>query len=339
MPLLRQKPVLSQADLQACRALLKGGSKTFHAASRLLPRSVCEPAAALYAFCRVADDAIDLDGSLGALALLHLRLDAIYAGHPMDVPADRALAAVVEAYGIPRALPAALLDGFAWDREGRRYQTIAALEDYAARVAGSVGAMMALLMGVREPEVVARACDLGVAMQLSNIARDVGEDARAGRLYLPLDWLHEAGVEPGAWLRQPAFDARIGVVVRRLLERADTLYRRSESGIARLPLSCRPGIGAARYIYAEIGAEVLRHGGDSISRRAVVSGRRKLALLARSLGAIALPAATLGAPPLEATRYLVEAIPRRARMEDYGIGRLMDLFMVAETRQQIGRQG
>jgi phytoene synthase len=139
MSLLGRKPVLSQADLLACRTLLKGGSKSFHAASRLLPRSVCEPAAALYAFCRVADDAIDLDGSLGALALLHERLDRIYAGRPMDMPADRALAAVVDAYGIPRALPAALLDGFAWDREGRRYETIEALEDYAARVAGAAG--------------------------------------------------------------------------------------------------------------------------------------------------------------------------------------------------------
>ncbi|RYJ02525.1 MAG: phytoene/squalene synthase family protein [Acetobacteraceae bacterium] len=337
MPLLRQKPVLSPADLAACRTLLKGGSKSFHAASRLLPRRVCEPAAALYAFCRVADDAIDLDGSLGALALLHRRLDAIYAGQPMDTPADRALAAVVAAYGIPRALPAALLDGFAWDREGRRYETIEALEDYAARVAGSVGAMMTLLMGARAPEVVARACDLGVAMQLSNIARDVGEDARAGRLYLPMAWLREAGVAPEAWLQNPVFDPRIGTVVRRLLARADALYRRSESGIARLPLACRPGIGAARYIYAEIGAQVLRQGGDSISRRAVVSGRRKLALLARSLGAIALPARALGAPPLEATRYLVEAIPRRAQPEDRGIGRLMDLFMLAQDRQQLSR--
>ena len=91
MSLLGRRPVLSQADLEACRTLLKGGSKSFHAASRLLPRRVCEPAAALYAFCRVADDAIDLDGSLGALALLHRRLDAIYAGQPMDTPADRAL--------------------------------------------------------------------------------------------------------------------------------------------------------------------------------------------------------------------------------------------------------
>ena len=90
-------------------------------------------------------------------------------------------------------------------REVRRYETLQDLDAYAARVAGSVGAMMTLVMGQRAPEIVARACDLGVAMQLTNIARDVGEDARAGRLYLPLQWLREAGIDPDAWLAKPVF--------------------------------------------------------------------------------------------------------------------------------------
>ena len=308
MRLSRSEPVLSPADLAACRSLLAGGSKSFHAASKLLPRSISEPATALYAFCRVADDVIDLDPGAGALDGLRDRLDRVYQDRPLAMAADRALAAVVHRYAIPRALPEALLEGFAWDREGRRYADLSALTAYAARVAGTVGAMMALLMDERRPEVLARACDLGVAMQFSNIARDVGEDARNGRLYLPLDWMREAGLDPDAWLAAPVFDSRLAMVIQRLLDSAEALYRRSESGIARLPLACRPGIGAARHIYAEIGRQVERQGLDSVSRRAVVSGRRKLALLARSVASIALPAGPVAAPALAETQFLVAAV-------------------------------
>ena len=178
---------LDSADMAACRALLKGGSRTFHAASKVLPRRVSDPAIALYAFCRLADDAVDLgDNRAAAVERLKERLDRAYRGQPMDQAADRAFADVVARFSIPREVPEALLEGLAWDAEGRRYETLPELYAYAARVAGTVGAMMTLVMGQRTPEIVARACDLGVAMQLTNIARDVGEDARAGRLYLPL---------------------------------------------------------------------------------------------------------------------------------------------------------
>ncbi|SDB71011.1 phytoene/squalene synthase family protein [Belnapia rosea] len=342
------KPVLPAADLAACRALLRGGSRSFHAAGKLLPARIHAPATALYAFCRIADDAIDEGGDAAALAALHARLDAAYAGRPHPEPADRAFAAVIAHYAIPRALPEALLDGFAWDQSGRRYETLPELEAYAARVAGSVGAMMALLMEERRPEVLARACDLGVAMQLSNIARDVGEDARSGRLYLPLAWMREAGLDPEAWLAAPAFDARLAGVVGRLLAAADGLYRRAEGGIACLPLACRPGIGAARVIYAEIGRAVERRGLDSVSHRATVSGRRKAVLLARSLGALMMPRRAVGAPPLEATRFLVEAAvaaspPRLrgrlpARSFDERVAWLVGLFTRLQ-QQELGRNG
>jgi phytoene synthase len=197
--------VLDAADLAACRLLLEDGSKSFHAASRLLPARIAVPATALYAFCRVADDAIDLDDSPAALAGLQARLADIYAGTPQDAAADRAMAAVVTRYAIPRAIPDALIEGFAWDRAGRQYENFSALTAYATRVAGTVGVMMALLMGERRPAVVARACDLGIAMQLTNIARDVGEDARNGRLYLPRDWLLEVGIVPAEFLASPNF--------------------------------------------------------------------------------------------------------------------------------------
>ena len=121
----------------------------------------------------------------------------------MPAPADRALADIVHRYAIPRALPEALLEGLEWDARAQRYEDLDALCAYAARVAGSVGAIMSVLMGVRAPEVVARACDLGIAMQLTNIARDVGEDARRGRVYLPLQWLRSAGIDPDAFIAAP----------------------------------------------------------------------------------------------------------------------------------------
>lgn len=297
------------SDSAACRALLREGSRTFHAAAYLLPARVREPACALYAFCRVADDAIDGAGSdAAALAHLHARVDAIYAGRPLAYRTDRAFADVVARFAIPRALPDALLEGFAWDQAGRQYEDIAALRAYAARVAGTVGAMMALLMGAHSRVAVARACDLGVAMQLSNIARDVGEDARNGRLYLPHDWLREAGIDPQTWLDHPHHSPALGSVVQRLLATADALYARVGDGVAMLPRGCRPGINAARMLYAEIGHEVSRRAGDGVSRRAVVTPRRKLRVLGRALTTRTVPAKVPTAPPLPETRFLVDAV-------------------------------
>ena len=159
----------------------------------------------------MADDAIDRTAApRRRLRSLHERLDRIYRGMPVDHPADRAFAAVVERHLIPRALPEALLEGFAWDLNARRYDTIEDLHGYAARVAGCVGVMMTLVMGRRDPAILARACDLGIAMQFTNIARDVGEDARAGRLYLPQQWLREVNIGPNAFLARPAFSKRVG---------------------------------------------------------------------------------------------------------------------------------
>ena len=294
-------------DLAACRALMRGGSKTFFAAAHLLPRSVRDPATALYAFCRLADDAIDEHGD--TLASLHERLDRAYAGRPCAHPADRAFSTMVRTHHLPHALPAALLEGFAWDTQARRYASLEDLLDYAARVAGSVGAMMAVLMGVHDPDALARACDLGVAMQLTNIARDVGEDARASRLYLPLDWLGESGVDVDALLADPQPDARLASVIARLLDVAETLYARGRTGVGVLPVGCRPGIQAAARIYAEIGRTLERSGHD-ITRRARVPARRKLVLLAASLPALLASAPRITAPALPACQFLVDAAAR-----------------------------
>jgi 15-cis-phytoene synthase len=301
------------AELDACRSLMRGGSKSFFTASLLLPARVRAPATGLYAFCRVADDLID--GSpepARAIDVLRRRLDQVYAGQPGPELADRALACVVQRCQIPRTLLDALIEGFEWDVAGRHYETIEDLHAYGARVAGTVGAMMALVMETRSAPALARACELGVAMQLTNIARDVGEDAGLGRVYLPARWLREEGLEPQAWLAQPRFDARLGRVVQRLVDEAERLYQRAECGVPALPRDCRPGIQAARLVYGEIGQALARQGLDSVNRRTVVPRRRQLALVARSLLASLVPPGhplTAGGalPPLPAVRFLVEA--------------------------------
>lgn len=310
------------ADVAHCRAVLRRNSRTFHAASLLLPRHVREPASVLYGFCRLADDAVDVEGGrMEAVARLHDRVRRAYANTPAAVPADRALAEVVRRHAIPRCLLDGLVEGLAWDAQGRRYESLEDLYDYAARVAGTVGAMMAALMGARSPQALARACELGVAMQLSNIARDVGEDARMGRIYLPLQWLREAGVQPEELLAARRFDPRVGAVVQRLLDQADALYARVGAGVGVLPLACRPGINAARFLYAEIGREVERAGCNSITRRAVVPTTRKLQLLLRATLALRPDGAGLALPPLAAVSGLVAATASVSAGGPVGAGR------------------
>lgn len=306
-------------DMDHCREAIRTGSLSFHAASKLLPASVRDPSLALYAFCRLADDAVD-EGADKAGAVLGLRdrLELVYQGRPRDAAADRAFTRVVEEFDMPRALPEALLEGFAWDAVGRRYETLSGVLDYSARVAAAVGAMMCVLMRVREADALARACDLGLAMQLTNIARDVGEDARAGRVYLPLDWLAEAGVGVEDFLADPQASAGVRSATRRLLDQADRLYARSEAGVPRLPLACRPGILAARHVYAAIGGCVRGAGYDSVTRRARTGRGAKLALLTLAVARAGLSAvgpvpSVLHAPPAAEVAFLVQAARGAAR--------------------------
>lgn len=350
-------PTLAEAAsaIAQCRATLRVGSHTFFAASLMLPRAVRLPASALYAFCRVADDEVD-EGTDKAVAVARLRrrLDAVYGAAGATHVVDRAFAAVAGHFGIPQALPQALLEGFAWDAEGRRYETLEDLQAYGARVAGSVGAMMAVLMGVRDAGALARACELGVAMQLSNIARDVGEDAAAGRLYLPLAWMREEGLDPDTWLSAPVQSEALARVIARLLRAADALYADAASGVARLPWACRPGINAARLLYAAIGHQVARNGHDALSQRAVVGRRRKLALLGRAMLALSPDARALAQPPLPAIVFLVDAAsagmagapasrrrPGLAHRVDDRAGFVIDLFarLAQEERAAMARAG
>jgi phytoene synthase len=333
------------ADHAACRDAIRGGSKSFYAASMLLPEAVRRPAFGLYAFCRLADDAVDENlAKAAAVERLGERLESAYAGEPEDHPADRVFADLVRFYRIPREIPFALLEGLAWDSEGRRPTTLEDVRAYSARVAGTVGVMMTLLMRVRDPHALARACDLGVAMQLSNIARDVGEDARAGRLYLPLDWLSEAGLDADDFLAAPAPSPALAQVVARLLAEAERLYDGAREGVARLPPSCRPAIHAAAIIYREIGREVERRGHDSVTARARVGGARKLSLLAEASVRAFIPQSRSLAPALPETAFLVEAVARE-RVPDVAVAptlqsralRVLEIFERLERAEQMSR--
>jgi phytoene synthase len=345
------RPHISKpADRAACREMIRGGSRSFYTASLLLPDDVREAAYALYGFCRLSDDAVDVEGGeLDAVDRLRARLDAIYAGAPAAEPVDRALTDAAQQFGVPRILMEALLEGLEWDAEGRVYETLSDVYAYGARVAGSVGAMMAALMGARTPELVARACDLGVAMQLTNIARDVGEDARIGRLYLPRAWLREAGIDPEAFIAAPVFSPALAGVIARLLDHADELYRRADLGIARLDPAFRPAIFAARHLYAEIGELLSRRGLDSVSRRTSVSAGRKIWLLTRAVrSAMKSPATDPGREALPETQFLVDAVvresartPAAAVQTRRGVKAdliwTIDLFATLEDRRRVVR--
>ena len=305
--------MIDPRDLEACTEAIRHGSLSFHAASKLLPKRVRDPALALYAFCRLADDEVDLKAEkVEAVLRLRDRLDLVYAGTPKDAAPDRAFAAVVEQFDMPRALPDALLEGLAWDAEARTYATLSGVKDYSARVASAVGAMMCVLMQVRDSDALARACDLGVAMQLTNIARDVGEDAGEARLYLPTDWLDEAGIDRDAFFADPRPTKAVRAMVKRLIVEANRLYYRSEAGLGALPRGCRPGIYAARYIYAGIGGQLATMGYDSISARARTSRPQKLGWLAQSVMMSGLSMVTPRSPVLYASalpevQFLVDA--------------------------------
>jgi phytoene synthase len=283
-------PGLPRAGVAAGRDVIARHSRSFALASRLLPGAVRDRAVIVYAWCRRADDAVDAPGANAGAAVARLgrELAQIYAGERSGDPVLDGFAAVVREAGIPRSYPAELVAGMAMDATGQRYATERELRRYCFRVAGVVGLMMSHVMRLADPGALAAAARLGIAMQLTNICRDVREDWERGRLYIPsalLDgvggrWLvsHVGGPLPGT-ARQPLARA-----IARLLARAGDDYRAAGRGVASLPPSCRPAVVAAGRIYAAIGDQIARAGCDVLAPRAVVPGWRKLALAALAAG-------------------------------------------------------
>ena len=298
-------------DMELCKQKLSNGSRSFFFASHLLPPSMQRAACGLYAFCRDADDLVDEgDDPTAALDVLRERLDRIYAGSPKSLATDRVLTQIVHSYCMPRELFDALLEGFAWDAENKIYDSIEDVYDYSARVAGTVGVMMSVLMGVRDESTLSRAADLGTAMQLTNIARDVGEDARRGRIYLPRDELYALNIDTDNLLTDPSFSEEIGIVIARLLQRAQWLYNRADIGIAVLPRKYQPGIRAARKLYSAIGDQLAALKFNSIDQRAFVSTGKKVRLLSSAIAFAQSDTMQSSSPTLSQNQFLIDAVAK-----------------------------
>jgi 15-cis-phytoene synthase len=187
--------------------------------------------------------------------------------------------------GLPLESALELIAGVRSDLERVRMETDAELLRYCYRVASTVGLMMSAVLGVRRREALPHAVDLGIAMQLTNIARDVAEDAAMGRVYLPAERLRRAGVDPEALVAGTADRARVAQVVCQLLELADAYYRSADGGMRDIPLRVRPAILVASRVYRAIGVRLRRRGADALAGRTVVPWHEKLFWASRALGA------------------------------------------------------
>lgn len=297
-----------RADLVALsREIIQKGSKSFAAAARLFDPQTRASAYLLYAWCRHCDDVID-GQELGfaatsaaghdpraALQELRDKTRAALAGEPMSDPVFAAFQRVAELHAIPQRHPFELLDGFAMDVEERRYETIEDTLAYCYHVAGVVGVMMSCIMGAREEETLDRACDLGIAFQLTNIVRDIVADHAVGRIYLPGAWLDEAGLTRET-LAEPQQRAALFSIARRMLALADIYYESCMSGVAKLPLRSAWAIGTARAVYREIGKEVLRRGPAAWDGRVSTSKAQKIGALMSGMNAAVASRLQSGVP-------------------------------------------
>lgn len=265
--------------MTAALSVLAQHGRSFRLAGRLLPQKELMAAAELYAFCRTVDDLADeASDPASARDSLQCLVGALrgQGSHPLAVQFEPLAAA-----GVPREPAALLAETVLGDLDPVRIADEAALLRYAHGAAGTVGMMMCAVLGVADPAAVPHAVDLGVAMQLTNIARDVAEDAARDRLYLPAGWL-PAGYAPAdvrSW-PEPAFAG-----LQRVLARAGQHYRSAEGGFRYVPPRVRRAIRAAALLYEAIGPRLLRAGPGHLAaaRRCVVPRWRRLALMTACL--------------------------------------------------------
>jgi len=303
---------MSDQVLMFSRNSIELGSSSFAAAARVFHPRIREDAYFLYAWCRHCDDEIDgqvrghgavgLDPALAAkkLAELEDKTRRALAGEAMTDPAFVAFQRVALRHQIPARYPLDLLQGFRMDVEGYRYRTLEDTLIYAYHVAGVVGVMMAQVMGAHGIDTLRRAADLGLALQLTNIARDVIEDAKGGRVYLPSEWLGDLGSDPQA-IADPANRAVVFDATRQLLAAAEPFYASARWGLKALGFRSAWAIAAARGVYRQIGFKVIAAGAPGMDHRARTGTLNKLA---RVTGAafIAARASTLDSWGKEPTR-------------------------------------
>lgn len=293
-------PAERAALVAAAEATIAQGSQSFAMASRLFDRVTRERAWLLYAWCRTCDDVVDGQTLGHGMAVpadplgryetaFRQTLDQLD-GRPVVEPAFRGIGVVVDETAMPRQFLFDHLGGFEADARGWRPQSDDDLFRYCYQVAGVVGCMMAVVMGVdpEDQDTLDRACDLGIAFQLSNIARDIVEDAENDRCYIPASWLAEAGLTE-TMLRDAASAPQRAGFAARLVAIADRHEASAKVGAARLPFRCRWAILSAAGIYGGIGREVVRRGDRAWDERVRIPGARKAALALQALIASGLP--------------------------------------------------
>ena len=278
-----------RAALDECRWMISKGSKSFSLAARLFDSQTRNAAFFLYGWCRYCDDQIDQRGTRESSFEVEERLAGLFdatrsafSDTAQTQAVFIALQYIIRRYSIPAHYALELIEGMGMDARGTRYASIDELLLYCYRVAGTVGLMMSHVMGVRHERALKHAADLGTAMQLTNIARDVLEDAAMGRVYLPLNWLSEAGIAPEEIAAKKNRD-KLALVTRRLLHEAARYYRSGDSGLWHLSFRSSCAVAAARCVYAEIGSLILQRGSRAWDERAYVTGGRKLRVIVRGL--------------------------------------------------------
>lgn len=288
--------------------MMKKYGKTFAWAAHLIPYRDAARLARLYAVCRKLDDLTDLVGSSEAKErLLTLRSRPWVAG--ADDPIARELALLVQDIGLNPATMVQLLDGLISDFDHKAITDEASLIRYAYLVAGTVGLMVCDTLNVSEAPARNAAINLGIAMQLTNIARDVQEDALVNRKYLPATWWD---VTPAEVADPASATQRTGAIaVLQLLDLADRYYARTSCGFAFLPISTRIGLLVAARVYRGIGAELRRRDGAFHLGRVYVPGWRKAVLTLAAFGTLILPSKRTVEPQLlSATLDLLPAACR-----------------------------
>ena len=279
---------MNRADLVAhARSTIAKGSKSFAAASRLFDRATRERAQLLYAWCRACDDIADgqvlghgasaVQDATARLSRMRALTAKALAGEETGDPSFDCLGVVAAETGLPARYAHDLIDGFALDAQDWRPRSEADLLRYCYHVAGTVGCMMAVVMGVAPDDeaVLDRACDLGIAFQLANIARDIGEDAAVDRCYLPSEWLSEVDIPPGEHMKPP-FRPRLAMLARRLAAMAERYEASARTGAAALPYRSAWAVLAAAGIYGDIAREVAARGERAWDHRVSTARADKL---------------------------------------------------------------
>jgi len=269
------------ALVQHAHQAIKVGSQSFSAASRLFDEETRERAWLLYAWCRRCDDIADnqvMGGELGDQSDLDARLALIrkltakaFAGEPTGDASFDAFAVVAHECGLTPAMAEDVIAGFALDAEDWRPRSEGDMMRYCYHVAGAVGVMMAVVMGVdpEDTDTLDRANDLGLAFQLSNIARDIVEDDAAGRCYLPVEWLVEQDIEPGQHTK-PHHREELAEMAARLVALVEKHEAAARVGAARLPFRSRWAVLSAARIYGAIGRKVRKRGVEAWNSRTFV---------------------------------------------------------------------